>query len=491
MSSVSAGRRSRRCGPGAAVSSSSPATPASARAGCSTSCASSRRATGAAGSRAAASPTASRCRTGRSATCCAASGSGPEPTSPSYAFASACAAGSSSSSAARQTSSIRTSAACSRSRSSTRRRRAPSQLSPEALQWRTFEVVGQLFARLAEYAPLVLAFEDLHWADPTSVLLLEQLLSLAEDAPVLLVLSLRPGAGPPRVEPARARRPRVPAPAPRDRPRPARRTQTASCSRPSSRRRHCRPSSSGASSRRPTGIRSSSRSSSARSPTSARSSAIDEGWRFDHAVEVEVPPTVEKAILARLDRLSAPARELVTAASALGRTFALPLLEGVARRGPRDALHELQRLGLLRQSRRWPQPEYRFRHALIQETAYRTLLAEQRTSLHRRAAEWLEERYAERDVEVLGLLAYHWLRAEDEEKAAGLPPARRRQGAARVRARRGDRALPRPAAAARAARRAPGDRARPLQARTRAPHVAPVRRGERGVPARVRALDAA
>ncbi len=38
--------------------------------------------------------------------------------------------------------------------------------------------------------------------------------------------------------------------------------------------------------------------------------------------------------------------------------------------------------------------------------------------LHRRAAEWLEDRYSERDAEVLGLLAYHWLRAEDEEKAA-------------------------------------------------------------------------
>ena len=46
---------------------------------------------------------------------------------------------------------------------------------------------------------------------------------------------------------------------------------------------------------------------------------------------------------------------------------------------PADSLHELQRLGLLRQSRRWPQPEFRFRHALIQETAYRTLLGEQRT----------------------------------------------------------------------------------------------------------------
>src|SRR5262249_4229237 len=116
---------------------------------------------------------------------------------------------------------------------------------------------------------------------------------------------------------------------------------------------------------------------------------------------------------------SFPTRRSSDLASALGRTFALPLLEGVLGDVPPDSLHELQRLGLLRQSRRWPQPEYRFRHALIQETAYRTLLAEQRTRLHRRAAEGLEERYPERDAEVLGLLAYHWLRAEDEEKAAG------------------------------------------------------------------------
>src|SRR4029079_4126476 len=95
-----------------------------------------------------------------------------------------------------------------------------------------------------------------------------------------------------------------------------------------------------------------------------------------------------------------------------------PLLEGLMGEVPADSLHELQRLGLLRQSRRWPQPEYRFRHALIQETAYRTLLAEQRKRLHRRAAEWLEEGDAEREHELLGLLAHHWLRAEDEQKAA-------------------------------------------------------------------------
>lgn len=293
-----------------------------------------------------------------------------------------------------------------------------SELSPEALQWRTFEVVGQLFARLAESVPLVLAFEDLHWADATSVLLLEQLLSLAEEAPVLFVLSLRPE----RDHPSWALREH----AGREFPHLLREIElgplgdadgellaalVAPATLPAQLERRVLEAAEG----NPFFLEELVRS-------LADVGALvrgDDGWRFDHAVEVEVPPTVEKAILARLDRLSVSARGLVTAASALGRTFALPLLEGVLGDPVADELHELQRLGLLRQSRRWPQPEYRFRHALIQETAYRTLLAEQRTRLHRRAAEWLEERYAGREAEVLGLLAHHWRRAEDEEKAAG------------------------------------------------------------------------
>jgi ABC-type oligopeptide transport system substrate-binding subunit/class 3 adenylate cyclase len=292
-----------------------------------------------------------------------------------------------------------------------------SQLSPEALQWRTFEVVGQLFAQLAESSPLVLALEDLHWADPTSVLLLEQLLSLAEEAPVLLVLTLRPE----RDHPSWSLREH----AGREFPHLLREIDlgplgdadgellaalVAPATLPAELERRVLEAADG----NPFFLEELVRS-------LADVGALvrtDDGWRFDHAVEVEVPPTVEKAILARLDRLSATARDLVTAASALGRTFALPLLEGVLGGADGDALHELQRLGLLRQSRRWPQPEFRFRHALIQETAYRTLLTDQRTRLHRRAAEWLEERYAGRDAEVLGLLAFHWLRAEDEAKAA-------------------------------------------------------------------------
>ena len=143
-----------------------------------------------------------------------------------------------------------------------------------------------------------------------------------------------------------------------------------------------------------------------------------DGWRFDHAIEVEIPPTVEKVVLARIDRLAPDAHGAMMAAAVLGRQFGLQLLEAVAGLDDiRAALIDLQRLDLVREGRRWPEPEYRFKHALIQEAAYRTLVAADRNRLHRKAAEWLEERHAGREDEVAGLLAYHWLGAEDEDKA--------------------------------------------------------------------------
>jgi class 3 adenylate cyclase len=67
-----------------------------------------------------------------------------------------------------------------------------AELSPEALQYRTFEVMGALIARLAQDRPVIVAIEDLHWADPTSVQLAERLLPLSEEAAVLLVITMRP-----------------------------------------------------------------------------------------------------------------------------------------------------------------------------------------------------------------------------------------------------------------------------------------------------------
>ena len=141
-------------------------------------------------------------------------------------------------------------------------------------------------------------------------------------------------------------------------------------------------------------------------------------WRFDHRAELEIPPTVEKVILARIDRLDAHPRDVLTAASVLGREFGLLAARGRERRRRRAGIAlALMRLDLLREARRWPEPEYRFKHALIQEAAYRTLVVDERRRCTAKAATWLEERYAGREDEVAGLLAHHWLAAEDEDKA--------------------------------------------------------------------------
>src|SRR5262245_43273672 len=292
-----------------------------------------------------------------------------------------------------------------------------AELSPEALQYRTFAVVRELLSRLAADGPVVVVLEDLHWADATSLQLLERMLDDTESSAELLVLSTRPERDHPSW--------RVKEGAARELPHRTRELALEALSGDAGRELlHALVGE---------GTLPLEMEQRILDPAEGNPFFLEElvrslvdagalvseggGWRFDHEVEVEVPPTVEKVILARIDRLQPGAHDALMAASVLGRQFGLPLLEAVSSGDVASALIELQRLDLVRESRRWPEPEFRFKHALIQDTAYRTLVADQRTRLHRKAAEWLETAYAGREDEVAGLLAHHWLAAEDEDKA--------------------------------------------------------------------------
>jgi ABC-type transport system substrate-binding protein len=106
-------------------------------------------------------------------------------------------------------------------------------------------------------------------------------------------------------------------------------------------------------------------------------------------------------------------------AAVIGRRFGLPLLEKSAAMAELPAaLSELQRLDLVLEVRRRPSPEYRFRHGLVQEVAYASLLEPSRRELHRRVGEALEELSQEAPEEVYGLLAHHFAEADDAERAA-------------------------------------------------------------------------
>ena len=126
--------------------------------------------------------------------------------------------------------------------------------------------------------------------------------------------------------------------------------------------------------------------------------------------------------MARLDRLG-PAKEVAQIGAAIGREFSHALLAAVARKPEAELNSALDRLidaGLLFRQGVPPHATYLFKHALVQDAAYGTLLREPRRALHARIAETLESQFAEIAESQPELLARHCTEAGQIEKAAGL-----------------------------------------------------------------------
>jgi class 3 adenylate cyclase/tetratricopeptide (TPR) repeat protein len=133
---------------------------------------------------------------------------------------------------------------------------------------------------------------------------------------------------------------------------------------------------------------------------------------------ISLPATLRGVIAARIDRLGEVAKATIQRASVVGRFFTRRALLALAEDNADldRALADLMRAELIREQRRLPEPEYLFKHALTQEAAYAGILLEQRRLLHRRLAGYLEQEQGSLD-ERAALLAHHWLLAEDWEKA--------------------------------------------------------------------------
>ena len=126
--------------------------------------------------------------------------------------------------------------------------------------------------------------------------------------------------------------------------------------------------------------------------------------------------------MARLDRLGS-AKEVAQIGSVIGREFSHALLAAVVRKPEAElgsALHRLIAAGLLFRQGVPPHASYLFKHALVQDAAYGTLLREPRRALHARIAETLESQFAEIAESQPELLARHCTEAGLIEKAAGL-----------------------------------------------------------------------
>lgn len=139
-----------------------------------------------------------------------------------------------------------------------------------------------------------------------------------------------------------------------------------------------------------------------------------------HSTGTAVPATLQASLMARLDRLG-PAREVAQIGAALGREFSHSLLAAVAEIPGSELDSALERLagsGLLLRRGVRPYRVYIFKHALVQDTAYSTLLRERRRALHARIARVLETGFPDLVEGQPELLARHYTAAGQIEKSA-------------------------------------------------------------------------
>jgi len=137
------------------------------------------------------------------------------------------------------------------------------------------------------------------------------------------------------------------------------------------------------------------------------------------ASEIPVPDTIQAIIAARMDRLEDNLKRTMQVASVIGRDFAYRILQTIT--GTKDELKShlvnLQGLEFIYEKSLFPELEYIFKHALIQEVAYNSLLIKRRKEIHERIGKAIEEIYPERLEEFYEMLAHHYSKAEDAEKA--------------------------------------------------------------------------
>ena len=135
---------------------------------------------------------------------------------------------------------------------------------------------------------------------------------------------------------------------------------------------------------------------------------------------LQLPPTVQGVLAARIDRLPADVKTLLQTLAVLGKEFAWSLLTAVADQPEEELqrlLAHLQAEEFLYEQPAFPESAYTFKHALTQEVAYNAVLLERRRGLHERAAQAIEGLFQDRLPERYNELAHHYSRSGNTAKA--------------------------------------------------------------------------
>jgi class 3 adenylate cyclase len=286
-------------------------------------------------------------------------------------------------------------------------------LIPEQRRQRTLEALVSQMGALARQNPVLMIFEDAHWTDPTSLELFGRIVDKVPSLRALLIVTFRPEFDPPWIG-----RPYVMALTIN---RLAQRDIEAMIDRvvgnkplPANIRQDIIERTDGI----PLFVE---------EMTKAVLEAESQGAVEHLAAAVPssalaVPASLQASLMARLDRLG-PAKEVAQNGAAIGREFPHALLTAVVGKPEEEldlALDRLIAAGLLFRQGAPPHATYLFKHALVQDAAYGTLLREPRRALHARIAEALERQFTDIAENQPELLARHCTEAGLIEKAADL-----------------------------------------------------------------------
>ncbi|RPH41218.1 MAG: adenylate/guanylate cyclase domain-containing protein [Desulfobulbaceae bacterium] len=134
---------------------------------------------------------------------------------------------------------------------------------------------------------------------------------------------------------------------------------------------------------------------------------------------IKVPDTIHGIIAARMDRLEDSLKRILQVASVIGREFAYRILETISgvKNGLKSQLVNLQGLEFIYEKGLFPELEYIFRHALVQEVAYNSLLVSRRKEIHEKISEAIEKLYPERLEEFCEVVGYHYSLSGNMAKA--------------------------------------------------------------------------
>jgi class 3 adenylate cyclase len=276
-------------------------------------------------------------------------------------------------------------------------------LSPQRQKQRLLEVLAEQIEALARERPVLAIFEDAQWIDPSTLEWLDLVIQRAQQIRMLVIVTFRPEFTPPWSTQAHATL------LPLNRL--GRRQGAAMVERVSGSRTL------------PAEIRDEIVARTDGVPLfleELTKTVLESGVVTDTQQQplppLAIPATLHDSLMARLDRL-APVKEVAQIGAAIGREFAYPLLAAVAPVGERDlqlALQQLIDAELVFRRDTPPQATYSFKHALVQEAAYGSLLRSRRLQLHARIAAVLEQQDVAAEPE---LLAHHYTHAGFSERA--------------------------------------------------------------------------